>query len=66
MELLNPTVTITNATNDFWLVRFQHEFDAHQKLDFTVQIRKQTDQPLVEVIRTAFARLLEMTPPDYR
>lgn len=66
MELLNPTVTVTNAEGDFWLVRFQHEFDAHQRLDFTVQIYKQTDKPLPEVIRAAFARLDEMIPKDYR
>lgn len=66
MELLNPTVTVTNAEGDFWLVRFQHEFDVHQRLDFTVQIRKQTQQPLQEVIRAAFARLLEIVPAAYR
>ena len=66
MDLLNPTVTITNAEGDFWLVRFQHDFDAHQRLDFTVQIRKQTQQPLQEVIRAAFARLLEIVPAAYR
>lgn len=54
MELLNPTVTITNADGDFWLVRFQHEFDAHQRLDFTVQIHKQRQLPVLEAIRTAF------------
>lgn len=66
MELLNPTVTITNAEGDFWLVAFHHEFDAHQRLDFSVQIHKQRDKPLLEVIRAAFARLDEMIPKDYR
>lgn len=66
MELLNPTVTITNAEGDFWLVRFQHEFDAHQRLDFTVQIRKQTQQPVLGVIRLAFAQLQKMVPSDYQ
>lgn len=66
MELLNPTVTVTNAAGDYWLLAFHHEFDAHQGLDFTVQIQKQTHAPLQELIRTAFARLQEMIPPDYR
>jgi hypothetical protein len=66
MELLNPTITITNADGGFWLLAFHHEFDAHQRLDFTVQIHKQPNAPLQELIRTAFARLQEMIPPDYR
>lgn len=66
MELLNPTVTVTNADGDFWLVRFQHEFDAHQRLDFTVQIRKQTQLPLIGVIQAAFSRLQEMIPEAYK
>lgn len=66
MELLNPTVTVTNAEGDLWLVRFQHEFDAHQRLDFSVTIRKQTDKPMLDVIRAAVARLQEMIPASYR
>ena len=66
MELLQPTVTVTYAEGDFWLVRLEHNFDAHQRLDITVQIPKQTQKPLLEVIRVAVARMWEMIPPDYR
>ncbi len=66
MELLNPTITITNADGDFWLVRFQHEFDAHQRIDFTVQIHKQRQQPVLAVIQAAFARMGEMIPAEYK
>lgn len=66
MELMNPTVTVTNAEGDFWLVAFHHEFDAHQRLDFSVQIHKQRDKPLLEVIRAAFLQLDEMIPAEYR
>lgn len=66
MELLNPTITITNAEGDFWLVRFQHDFDAHQRLDFSVTIRKQREQPLQQVARLAWQRLAEMIPDEYR
>ena len=48
MELLQPTVTVTYAEGDFWLVRLEHNFDAHQRLDITVQIPKQTQKPLLK------------------
>lgn len=66
MELLNPTITITNASDGFWLVRFEHRFDEHQTMDITVQIKKMPDAPMMAVIRAALARLQEMIPPDYR
>lgn len=66
MELLNPVVTITNARDGFWLVRFTHRFDEHQIMDISVQIQKMPDAPVMSVIRAALARLQEMIPPDYR
>lgn len=66
MELLNPELTITNASGDFWLVRFKHRFDEHQVMDVSVQITKMPDAPVIEIIRAALARLQEMVPPDYR
>lgn len=66
MELLNPKLTITNASGEYWLVRFEHRFDEHQSMDITVQIKKMPDAPMMAVIRASLARLQEMLPPDYR
>ena len=66
MELIQPTITITNAEGDFWLVRIEHRFDAHQRLDITVQIRKMPTAPLHDVARAALARMDEMLRDKYR
>lgn len=66
MELLNPTITITNMEGDFWLVGFRHQFDEHQVMDVRVKIPKMRESSVLAVTQAALARLQEMLPPLYR
>ena len=66
MELLNPTITITNTDAGHFLVRYVHKFDEHQFLDFTVRILKAPNRSLDKLTQEAFSRLGEMIPKHYR
>lgn len=64
MELLNPTMTVTNTDGEHWLVRMQHQFGDVERLDVTLLVPR-SDQPLAQVqqqlLRLLQARLSAMT-----
>lgn len=65
-KVLNPVITITNLEGEQWLVGFRHEFDDLQVMDISVKIPKLREASVMDVTRTAMARLLEMIPAQYR
>ena len=65
-KVLNPVITITNLEGEQWLVGFRHEFDDLQVMDISVKIPKLREASVMDVTRTAMARLLEMIPALYR
>ena len=67
MELLNPTITISNTDRGVYQVRFQHDFGNGEVLDITVQIPRQ-NHTLGQVSLAALDRAVELarliTPQD--
>lgn len=59
MELLNPTMTVTNAEGVHWLVSFEHNFGNGEHIILTVKVLKSSNS-LLEVEREAFDRATEL------
>ena len=60
MELINPTLTVQNTDQSFWLVRMEHAFSDCEHLDMQFKLQRSLvplDALQAQLVRTAIERL---------
>lgn len=45
MELINPTLTIHNTDQAYWLLRMEHRLSEHEHIDVQLRVSR-SEQPL--------------------
>lgn len=63
MELLNPTITVQNTDQHFWLVRMQHAASDVENIDITLKVPRCNDsvpQLQARLLGQAIALLTQM------
>lgn len=63
MELLNPTITVQNTDQSFWLVRMEHKVEDGQYIDIRLPVpRSGTGLPGIQrqLLTVAIERLTTM------
>ena len=56
MELLQPRITLQNTDSSHWLVRLEHQWSTHERVDFQVLIPR-SSEPIGHIDRLALQAL---------